>query len=137
MGVHNNIIIRNINQSFSKLYLFLMRLLLLFMEIVLLLSVLEHYFKCTRCISLNPLFFSQKNTFFFLGSKNKFIQSICPHYLYIFPFRAICVYHTKKILHLSRQITHQAIFERLRKNRSAAQRARGRSTKTGDSQKVW
>ena len=29
----------------------------------------------TRCISLNPLFFSQKNTlFFFLGSKNKFIQ---------------------------------------------------------------
>jgi len=31
-----------------------------------------------RCISLNPLFFSQKNTFFFLGSKNKFIQSTCP-----------------------------------------------------------
>ena len=30
------------------------------------------------CISLNPLLFSQKNTFFFLGSKNKFIQSSCP-----------------------------------------------------------
>ena len=28
----------------------------------------------SRCISLNPLFFSQKNTFF-LESKNKFIQS--------------------------------------------------------------
>jgi len=46
------------------------------------------------------------------------------------------VYHAKKIPHLSRQITHQAIFGRLRKNRSAAQRARGLSTKTGDSQKV-
>jgi len=32
--------------------------------------------------------------------------------------------------------THQAIFGRLRKNRSAAQRARGPSTKTGDSQKM-
>jgi len=31
----------------------------------------------TRYISLNPLFFNQKNTFFFLGSKNK-IQSTCP-----------------------------------------------------------
>jgi len=46
------------------------------------------------------------------------------------------VYHAKKIPHLSRQTTHQAIFGRLRKNRSAAQRARGPSSKTGDSQKV-
>jgi len=42
----------------------------------------------------------------------------------------------KKIPHFSRQTTHQAIFGRLRKNRSAAQRARDPSTKTGDSQKV-
>jgi len=42
----------------------------------------------------------------------------------------------KKIPHLSRQTIHQIIFGRLRKNRSAAQRARGPSTKTGDSQKV-
>jgi len=47
----------------------------------------------------------------------------------------ICV-HTKKIPHLLRQTTHQAIFGRLRKNRSAAQRARGPSTKTGDNQKM-
>jgi len=45
------------------------------------------------------------------------------------------VYTTPKVPHLSRQTTHQAIFGRLRKNRSAAQRARGPS-KTGDSQKV-
>jgi len=39
----------------------------------------NHFFEFfTRCISLNPLFFSQKNTFFFLGNKNKFIQSTCP-----------------------------------------------------------
>jgi len=44
------------------------------------------------------------------------------------------VYHAKKIPHLSRQTTHQAIFGRLRKNRSAVQR--GPSTKTGDSQKM-
>ena len=37
-----------------------------------------------------------------------------------------------KIPHLSRQTTYQVIFGRLRKNRSAAQRARGPSTKTGD-----
>jgi len=42
----------------------------------------------------------------------------------------------QKVPHLSRQTTHQAIFGRLRNNRSAAQRARGPSTKTGDSQKV-
>jgi len=44
--------------------------------------------------------------------------------------------HAKKIPHLSRQTTHQAIFGRLRKNRNVAQRARGPSTKTGDSQNV-
>jgi len=36
----------------------------------------------------------------------------------------------------SRQIIHQAIFGRLRKNQSAAQRTRSPSMKTGDSQKL-
>jgi len=46
------------------------------------------------------------------------------------------MYTTPKKFFIFRGKPHQAIFERLRKNRSAAQRARGPSTKTGHSQKV-
>jgi len=42
----------------------------------------------------------------------------------------------KKFFIFPKQTTHQVIFGRLRKNRNATQRARGPSTKTGDSQKV-
>ena len=88
-----------------------------------------------RCIvSLNPPFFSQKNTFFFPRKQKQIYSKYLSLLTIHFPiFRTICVY--QKIPHLSRQTT-QAIFGRLRKNRSAAQRARGPSTKTGDSQKV-
>jgi len=47
------------------------------------------------------------------------------------------VYTTpKKFLIFRGKAIHQAIFGHLRKNRSATQRARDPSTKTGDSQKV-
>ena len=64
---------------------------------------------------------------------NHFVLLALANYTF-FPSFGQFVY-TKKIPHLSRQTTYQAIFGRLRKNRSA-QRARGPSTKTDDSQKV-
>ena len=84
---------------------------------------------------LNPLSFNQKNTFFFPRKQQQIYSKYLPSRYTFFPSFRQFVY-TKKIPHFSRQTTHKAIFGRLRKNRSAAQRARGPSTKTGDSQKV-
>jgi len=94
----------------------------------------------TRYISLNPLIFSQKNIFFFPRKQkqiySKYLPSLIIHFSHL--SGNLCTTPKKFLIFQGKSLhsSHQAIFGRLRKNRSAAQRVRGPSTKTGDSQKV-
>ena len=91
----------------------------------------------TRCITLNPLFFSQKNTLFFPRKQkqiySKYLPSLTIHFSHL--SGNLCILRQKNSS--SFEANHSSrLFGRLHKNRNAAQRTRGSSTKTGDSQKV-
>jgi len=91
----------------------------------------------TRCISLNPLFFNQKNTFFFPRKQkqiySKYLPSLTIHFFHL--SSNVCIPRQKNSS--SFEANHASSQFRLRKNQSTAQRARDPSTKTGDSQKIW
>ena len=77
---------------------------------------------------------------FFIKSKNKFYSKFYSKYMPLlvthFPHLSGNLWIPRqKNLYLLKQATHQAIYGRLRKNWSAAQRARGPSTKTDGNRK--
>jgi len=90
---------------------------------------------------LKSAVFSQKNAFFFPRKQKQIYSKYLPSLTIHFPHLSgnLCIPRQKNSSSFEAnhfQATHQAIFGRLRKNRTAVQRARGPSTKTGDSQKV-
>jgi len=92
-----------------------------------------------RYISLNPLFLSQKNTFFFLGSKNNLFEVLALANYTFFPFFGQFVYTTpKKFLILWwKFLSRQIIKPCLRKNRSELVAHRRKQMKTVRRCQVW